>query len=918
MSVAGHPAYNQLLAVLEKSDQPDTQTQKDVADFISQFEAKERYGVLYFLEAALTAPALHMRQMAALCLKRAINVRWVSLEPDIKTQLKAGLVRGIQIDDSEVRTMFGSAFVALFAVEGYEHWPEAPGLLLKLLKECPNEIVRETAGSTLLMLVEDMTSCDARMDDQTHSNVAWEHFLNFVAKELLPSILELAAKVPSSLSFSCKMLSSLMDVNACTKPLFEQHFVAFWTLLGSIAHNRDPWVRKCVLKGMVETWTRHPMTILDASTAVFRFVIDCTGDSSDYTAQIEALHFWAQLLKNRLDEPIRVRMVESLRVHLPQLIPVLMEHTKYSSWDYMSMDESHFEEDNAAVPDRVEDVPPRPECEMSADEDEESATWGTNWTARKGSALALDYISQVYGHDKEILQYMLELIERRLGNETDWEIRESAVLVLGAIARGCALAMAPFLPKVVQYLIDLTHHSKPLMRSIACWCLSRYAGWACQAQREPHEEPWLEPVLNAVLRRVLDRNKRVQEAACSALAAFIEDGGSKLVPYLQRIVETVVQALGFYQARNLMFLYDTIGTMGQIFGEALPQSPCGQFLMHPVIQRLGTTETHTPEFLALMDCVASLAQCWQLMFACYAEVTLRRAMNAVFEVLYDAKVFEMTDGASDLPRWDIIGCALDVISTVVSSLQEQSWRLVETLSVTVDPSVAKQLGMKQQQVYLSDMIMICCQCPTPEVLQSISALVGDFAWHSTALVATDPVIMSLNLHLSNPSRVVCNNVCWSLGVLSQTSLGKQRLEPYFHELFPKLVQLLKCETELLLMQNICVTIGFFVAAYPELTAPHLPHFLQPWLEYISRSRNDPDKAQSLAAVVQVAARSAELTGAALLALTRVALDYPPWCNELEASIRVLAQRLAQSPAEWNSLTDAERAQLRERASGDKR
>ncbi|GIX64423.1 HEAT repeat-containing protein [Babesia caballi] len=887
MSLAGNPAYAQLLSVLEKSDRPDTQTQKDVADFIAQFESSNPYGVLYFLEAALTTSALHVRQMAALCMKRTINLRWASLEPDVKAHLKSGLVRGIQIDDSDVRTTFGSSFVALFTVEGYDHWPEAPGLLLNLVTESPNDVVRDTAGSTLLMLVEDMTSKEPRSDGTALSDVASDRFANFVVKELIPRVLELGTQSAGSVVFSCKMLLTLMEGQLGTKVLFEERFPAFWALLGAVAQNGDPAVRKCVLKGMAETWTRQPNAILDASAAVFGFVTDCTADASDTTVQLEAMYFWAHLLRNRLEESIRVRLVDSFRLHLPRLIPILMENTQYTSWDYMSMDESHLEEDNAAVPDRVEDVPPRPEGEMTDGEDDESATWGTNWTVRKGAALALDHISQIFGHDKEILQFMLELIEKRLANEADWEVRESAVLVLGAISRGCALAMEPYLPKVVQYLIDLTCHRKPLMRSIACWCLSRFAGWSCQWQSEEQEAHGLQPVLNAVLARVLDRNKRVQEAACSALASFIEEAGNSLLPHLELIAETLVKAFGFYQARNLMILYEAVGTVAEVFGEELPQSPFGAFIMQPVMQRLATTDVHTPQFLALMDCVTSLVQCWESMYAAYAEVTIRRAMTAVFEVLYDSKTFEATDGATDVPRWDVIGCSLEVIWTVVGVLRDQAPPLVEQASIVLEARIAKDMNLERPQVGMGDMLTLCCQCPVPCVLQSTFALVGDLALHCTSLVATDAMIACLSFHAMSATGSVSNNVCWALGMLAQTPLGQQRLEPYFHEVALKLVELVNRDNEHVLMQNVCITLGRFATAFPAKTAPLLPRFVKPWLDYIVRTRTDREKALALAGVATAACLNGEVPGDALVALTRIILEFPPWCPELE---RLAAER----------------------------
>jgi hypothetical protein len=54
-----------------------------------------------------------------------------------------------------------------------------------------------------------------------------------------------------------------------------------------------------------------------------------------------------------------------------------------------------------------------------------------------------------------------------------------------------------------------------------------------------------------LLKRVLDPNKRVQEAACSAFATLEEEACTELVPYLGFILETLVYAFGKYQVRNV-------------------------------------------------------------------------------------------------------------------------------------------------------------------------------------------------------------------------------------------------------------------------------------------------------------------------------------------------------------------------------
>lgn len=46
---------------------------------------------------------------------------------------------------------------------------------------------------------------------------------------------------------------------------------------------------------------------------------------------------------------------------------------------------------------------------------------------------------------------------------------------------------------------------------------------------------------------MLDSNKRVQEAACSAFATLEEEAGTDLLPYLDYIIQILVQAFGKYQ-----------------------------------------------------------------------------------------------------------------------------------------------------------------------------------------------------------------------------------------------------------------------------------------------------------------------------------------------------------------------------------
>ncbi len=176
----------------------------------------------------------------------------------------------------------------------------------------------------------------------------------------------------------------------------------------------------------------------------------------------------------------------------------------------------------------------------------------SDWNLRKCSAAALDVLASVFRND--LLPVLLPILKETLFHQ-EWEIKESGILALGAIAEGCMNGMVPHLPELVPYLINCLSDKKALVRSITCWTLSRYSHWVVS---QPHDT-YLKPLMSELLKRILDSNKRVQEAACSAFATLEEEACTELVPYLGFILETLVFAFQKYQHKNLLILYDAIG-----------------------------------------------------------------------------------------------------------------------------------------------------------------------------------------------------------------------------------------------------------------------------------------------------------------------------------------------------------------------
>ncbi|KQJ85406.1 hypothetical protein BRADI_5g26840v3 [Brachypodium distachyon] len=100
---------------------------------------------------------------------------------------------------------------------------------------------------------------------------------------------------------------------------------------------------------------------------------------------------------------------------------------------------------------------------------------------------------------------------------------------------------------IVAFLIPLLDDKFPLIRSITCWTLSRYSKFIVQSLGHPNGCEQFDKILIGLLRRILDTNKRVQEAACSAFATLEEEAAEELVPRLDIILQHLMCAYGKYQ-----------------------------------------------------------------------------------------------------------------------------------------------------------------------------------------------------------------------------------------------------------------------------------------------------------------------------------------------------------------------------------
>lgn len=104
---------------------------------------------------------------------------------------------------------------------------------------------------------------------------------------------------------------------------------------------------------------------------------------------------------------------------------------------------------------------------------------------------------------------------------------------------------------------------------------------------------------------VLDNNKRVQEAGCSAFATFEEDAGHELVPFLEPVLRNLVFAFEKYQHKNMLILYDAVGTLADAVGPALQNPAFVDILMPPLTKRWSKLKDDDEDLIPLLEVCAA-------------------------------------------------------------------------------------------------------------------------------------------------------------------------------------------------------------------------------------------------------------------------------------------------------------------------
>lgn len=357
-----------------------------------------------------------------------------------------------------VRSAAGTVISTLTMTFGPESWPQAIEKLIALT-ESPDSNAIYGAFQALSKVCEDVPR---KLEQMTINNF---RVLDIILPRIINTLKTTAD--PKIRNMALKCLNPF--VHTAATGALKPHVEEFVQALFRCASDRDPEVRKNVCSALTALVPAAPAVLMPELSATVDFMLYSTQDEDEEVA-LEACEFWLAFAEDQ-------RLRDALAPHLSKILPVLLKGMVYSANELLTLD---VDEDDAAVPDREQDIKPRfyggrsdqhvgqeqqvngngigeggskgradnltngtaatagDDSDEDDDEDEEDDLDEDDeiyeeWNLRKCSAAALDVIAVGYGD--RLLEMLLPHLKEFLF-DPDWTHREAGILALGAIAEG--------------------------------------------------------------------------------------------------------------------------------------------------------------------------------------------------------------------------------------------------------------------------------------------------------------------------------------------------------------------------------------------------------------------------------------------------------------------------------------------------
>ncbi|KAL8971126.1 MAG: hypothetical protein Q9183_001204 [Haloplaca sp. 2 TL-2023] len=791
-----------------------------------------------------------VRSSAAINLKNIIRAHGKAYPDSHMIFIRSSVLSALQDPNSQIRNFAGSVISEIVQKSGILTWPELLPELLALAGNDTGDVSRESQEGAMSALSKVCEDNKQSLEKDYHG----QRPLAIIIPKLLNITSSPDAKVRAF---------ALTSINAFI-PQLSQAVVAslddILTRLFHLANDPSDSVRRNVCHSFTQLAEVAPDKIRPHMDGLVDFFVLQQRNPDDPDLALDAAEFWLSVSENRC-------LCPSLGPFLGQIVPVLLESMVYDEEDVLRLE---GDANDADQEDRAEDLKPQfattknprfaanghastngevaPGSEIAFRDDTDELSEGEveesddgtevnledRWNLRKCSAAALDVLASNF-HGAVfaiILPYLTENFRH-----PDWPNREAAVLAIGAVAEGCMDAVTPHLPDLIPFLLSLLEDREPVIRLITCWALGRYSSWASHLHDPGDRKRYFEPMMEGILQKMLDKNKRVQEAAASAFANLEETAKKTLEPYCGPIIRQFVQCFGKYKDRNMFILYDCVQTLAEHVGHTLREPELINTLMPAIIERWAKVSDQSQEIFPLLECLSYVAQALGDAFAPFAIPVFTRCIRIIHQSLQDY-MKSIDNEAFEKPSKDFLVTSLDMLSAIIQALHP--------------PKGGELVATSQPRFF--DLLNFCMEDPSNDVRQSSYALLGDCAVNvfpqlQPYLSTLIPILIrQLDLDSIKAENVeqgfsVINNACWSCGEIAMKEGAGMR--PYAEQIYERLLRIIGSpEVPISVNENAVIALGRLGVDCSSTLAPHLGRFARPFLQILGPFEYTDEKANA--------------------------------------------------------------------------
>ena len=793
-------------------------------------------------------------QAAGLLLKQSIKGKYASgsqqkMPEDVKTLVRGALVElFLQVDATSgaykskaIQNTLGTVMSTIVGFEGLYAWPELMSKMLSpLCTEEPqvNVVQLQQLEETLDLLfkvLEEHGENDSISQDiaKLCSQVNLGNVLVRTASNQKTSIRVKALKCLYHilrilyLSEGISMDKEVLKQQQLTQNLLKQLLV--------LTNDPEPEVKASVCTGFVEVLEVDAKLLQPHLEGLVRYMLVMSQDQDSLVA-LEATGFWSVYMEtidyySMADGDSFSQDCEYwLQMVLGDLIKVLTRNMKYEPddeeliaaeaiWEDIKLNRTDFQQQLAFQ----ENTNIKPfQLKTATKEEEEEGDVVESWTLRRSSAGTLDHLAEHFGDN--LLPLLLPIVTASLASTTDWFDRESAILALGAVIPGCP-GLEQHTLEVVKILLPQLHSVEaqhPLLISICCWTLSRFARPVVNISSESGEvgRDLYGQMHKSLLLQMHSKHPKVLEAACSALATCIQDLPTPfLLQILDSTIEVILQGTGTFTGKNLILLYDLIVTLCEAINASevphlLRDAKYLNSILMPLLDKLFNTKRFDEVlFLNLVQSLSVIVLSFGEMILPFTEKIFQFCNQVLYMQLqmkdqgmkmkYDDKcivvILGLMTGVIDalgsnfphqLVTMEFLGILCGWLSDDSSDVKQAAFSFVGSL-LRACPQHVEHIASKVIECGLA-----CLDIKDPNDLDEVSSA-NNACWCISQIVVTFP-------------RSLHGEMCLRCVQLAEPFL--QRSSGY-----PRI-----------LLENACVLIGCIGMFHAQTLAPYLDQFFWGW------------------------------------------------------------------------------------------